>query len=372
MHRKPKALCPFRPTLRVLAAAASAAALALAGCSDSTGPSEPEVFETFVVDPSGAGDFLTIQEGLNAVANGDTLLLVPGLYTGPGNQNLLITGVSPVVMGTGRVRQETVIDCQGSGRGFYIGGGAAPVIENLTVTNGDTLRGGGMYLEGTSPMLRNVRFLFNRAGHEGGGLFCRNGSPALSDVLFDDNIALVAGGAIHCQNSSMALTGVTFNNNAAQGSGGGMSCIFSTPDLSECVFWRNSAIFGAGIYCGSSDPAVTSCTFALNEAEEGAGLYAADASSPSIRRSIIAFSAHGKPMDCGSGSDPFTSHCCIYANADGDTLCGDYSTSMLYVDPLFCGLESGDLTLRTSSPCLPDNNQWDILIGALGAGCGLR
>jgi hypothetical protein len=270
-------------------------------------------------------------------------------------------------------RDETVIDCGGSGRGFYIGGGAAPVIENLTVTNGDTLRGGGMYLEGTSPVLHNVRFRFNHAQDEGGGIYCRGGSPALSDVLFDDNTAFATGGGMACvgASSAPALSDVTFHRNAAQGSGAGLSCIFASPAIDGCTFWRNSAIFGAGVYCGAASPSVTACTFAENEAEEGAGLYAGSGSSPSITTSIIAFSVQGNPIGCASGSSSFTSHCCVYENADGDTLCGTYSTSMLYEDPVFCDLEAADLTVRVGSPCLPEYNEWEILIGALGAGCGV-
>ena len=347
-------------------AAVLAVALALSGCSSSN-PAAPSTPRSFLVDLTGAGDFLTIQEGLNAASDGDTVLVAPGVYAGPGNKNLVFGGVSVVVSGT-ESRDETVIDCEGSGRGFYIGGGAAPVIENLMVTNGDTIRGGGMFLEGTSPRLRNVRFVRNAAGDGGGGLYSRNGSPALEDVLFDDNTAAVQGGGVLCVDSFPALSDVVFFRNAAQGSGGGVACVFSSPTLSGCVFRSNSAVFGGAIYCGESSPSVTSCTLVQNEGSHGGSICCMDGSAPAITHTIIAHSRPGEALFCDD-SAPFTTLSCIFANGELNELCGTYSTSMLYVDPLFCDLEGGNLTLRADSECLPENNSWDVQIGALGAGC---
>ena len=346
--------------------AALAAVLALSGCSSSN-PAAPSLAQSYLVDLEGNGDFLTIQEGLNAASDGDTVFVAPGVYTGPDNKNLVFGGVSVVVSGTGS-RDETVIDCEGSGRGFYIGGSAAPIIENLMVTNGDTIKGGGIYLEGTSPTLRNVRFVRNAALDGGGGLYSRNGSPTLEDVLFDDNTAAIQGGGMLCVSSSPTLSDVVFFQNAAQGSGGGMACVFSSPAVSGCVFRRNSAVFGGAIYCGESSPSVTSCTFVENEGSHGGSISCVDGSAPAITHTIIAYSAPGEALFCDD-SEPFTTLSCIFANGELNELCGTYSTSMLYVDPLFCDLESGDLTLRAVSVCLPEGNSWGIQIGALGAGC---
>ncbi|MCK4681067.1 hypothetical protein KAT82_08050, partial [bacterium] len=237
----------------------------------------------------------------------------------------------------------------------------------LMVTNGDTIRGGGMYLEGTSPTLRNVRFVANTAIDGGGGLYSRNGSPTLEDVLFDDNTGTLQGGGMLCVNSSASLTDVVFFQNDAQGSGGGMACVFSSPSVTGTIFRRNSAELGGALYCGESHPSVTSCTFVDNEGAQGGSIYCRDGSAPAITRTIIAYSRPGEALYCDN-SVPYTALSCIFANGELNELCGTY-TSILYVDPLFCDLEWGDLTLAGDSQCLPANNSWGIQIGALGQGC---
>ena len=59
-----------------LAATALAAALALPGCSSSN-PAGPSLGQSYFVDLEGSGDFLTIQEGLNAASDGDTVFVAP-------------------------------------------------------------------------------------------------------------------------------------------------------------------------------------------------------------------------------------------------------------------------------------------------------
>lgn len=343
--------------------------LLAAGCSTNpAGPSGNTVYDLYVVDINGLGDYLTIQEGLNVASDGDTVLVMPGVYSGPGNINLDFGGVGLVLMGA-ETRDDVVIDCEGHGRGIYLLGGNSPVIENITISNGDTLQGGGIYIENVSPAMSNVRLLANSSTDEGGGLYCKGASPALYNVLFDDNVASTSGGGMMCvSGSSPALNGVVFYRNAAQGSGGAVGCVFSSPAMTNCVFLKNSAFFGGGIYCGASSPLITSCTLANNEAAYAGGIYCWDGSMPSTTNSIIAFSTSGEAILCNGGT-PFTTRCCIYGNEGGDQLCGTYSTSMLYVDPLFCDLAAGDLRLSSSSPCLPENNSWDVQIGAYGEGC---
>ena len=56
----------------------------------------------------------------------------------------------------------------------------------------------------------------------------------------------------------------------------------------------------------------------------------------------LAFSTDGGPVYCDDETCfPDVSHCCVFANAGGDSLCGDHSEN-LFEDPLFCDAEGGD------------------------------
>ena len=131
--------------------------------------------------------------------------------------------------------------------------------------------------------------------------------------------------------------------------------MFSSPTLSGCVFRRNSAGLGGALYCGDSDPSITSCTLVENEGAQGSSISCFDGSAPAIRHTIMAYGGPGEALHC-DGSSPYTTRSCVFANGELNELCGTYTTSILYVNPLFCDLEAGDLTLRADSECLPENN----------------
>jgi len=50
---------------------------------------------------------------------------------------------------------------------------------------------------------------------------------------------------------------------------------------------------------------------------------------------------------------------------DGGGRLGD----IIDANPQFCNVGSGELTLHSDSPCLPEGNEWGALIGAFGQGC---
>jgi len=130
-----------------------------------------------------------------------------------------------------------------------IGVAGTTVLDGITVTLGNAngsesnqSRGGGLYLQGSSPMLTNCTFVANSAS-SGGGMSNSSSSPTLTNCAFVANSAS-SGGGMSNSSSSPTLTNCTFVANSAS-SGGGMSNYSSSPTLTNCTFSGNS---GGGIF----------------------------------------------------------------------------------------------------------------------------
>jgi hypothetical protein len=73
----------------------------------------------------------------------------------------------------------------------------------------------------------------------------------------------------------------------------------------------------------------------------------------------------GSPVVDGTGGRAL-----IHQNNLGMVDQWQYPEDNLFLFPLFCDPDSGDYTLSSGSPCMPDNNPWNTTIGALGQACG--
>lgn len=205
---------------------------------------------TIHVSGSGGGDYSTIQEGIDAASPGDTVIVAPGTYTGPLNREL-DTGSKGIVLTSAAGAEDTVIDCERMGRGFYLhlGESSDTVVSGFTVSRG--------------------------SAEEGGAVLLFNASPIIRDCIFSDNIA-TEGGAIHARiDSAPQITGCTFYDNWAYDYGGAIYSYLATPYVSQCEFTINVAgINGGAISLKTGTVArIYDCTFMENHAEDGGGVY---------------------------------------------------------------------------------------------------
>jgi predicted outer membrane repeat protein len=369
----------------------------------------------------------TIAYAVAAASSGDSVLVSEGIYY---EHDITIAQDIALVGATGDPG-DVVIDAEQLGRvlafagvgraasvsGFTITGGfaspgggvycdyASPTFTDVLIEGNQTADydlGGGMYCLHSSPYFHDVRFVGNTAERNGGGLYCIYSTPALLHVDFEGNAAGVHGGGMYCATSPLSLDQVTFTANTAGDHGGGLFCVHSSglaygisfahndagsrggaihcsdssPDIIDSIFWANSAgSCGGAVSCiASSDLSLTAATMASNSAAESGGAIFLEDSSPTLGRSILAFSSSGGGVYAVGLSSP-TLHCCdVFGNTStnyGGSLPDQTGISgNISADPLFCDLGSGDLQISEWSPCLAENNECDVQVGALGAGCG--
>jgi hypothetical protein len=328
---------------------------------------------TFVVDLNGAGEFLTIQDGLDAAATGDTVLVYPGIYAGSGNGGLDFGG-RDVVLTSLAGQDETIMDLDQRGRGFDFSSGETPaaVVDGFTVAYGyGGYSGGGFRCSGASPTFRNCFFTHcsvwgEMHSGEGGAGYMYDCASIIENCRFTENYAAYSGEALLIAgDSDVTLRDCTFvdNDGSVEAMGAVLVGPTATAYLEGCTFVGNG-----GRAAGNEGFAVfRECTFVNNGS--GPWYSVVDTSSAcQFDRCIFAFNAVLCSISCW-GSVPSIQHCCFY---DGVTPCGclQINTEInLLQDPLFCEPDSGDYTLCANSPCLPENNSWSVQIGAYGAGC---
>jgi len=233
----------------------------------------------------------TIQAGIDAASNGDTVLLADGTYTGPGNRDIDFQGKT-ITIRSQNGRDFCTIDCEADGdnphRAFLLNSGEGPetVIEGLTFANGfapelggNYYYGGAIFCDGTSPTIRDNFFIGNIAWENGGAISSWGGSPVITGNLFIQNAA-EGGGALYVQSGDVLVANNTFIQNRAFLHGGGaVACSgqFTTVLVINNLFVDNLDEYGYPDLGGGalaawtfSDVTVTNCTF-LDNLSAGSG-----------------------------------------------------------------------------------------------------
>ena len=229
------------------------------------------------------GDYPTIQAGIDAAVDGDTVLVADGTYTGTGNKNIDFTGKAIVVISENGA-ENCIIDCEGDGRGFYFHSGedSNSVLIGLRIINGlpvgnPQVKGGGIRLINSNPIIDYCIVNENSAVY-GSGIYCEDSSPIIKDCTISENEHQSGYGAGICcdgESNPMIINCTISNNWCPQG--GGIDCMGnSSPTISNCIISGNHATFGGGIFFGgSSNPSMSRCIIVNNNALHGGGIYSA-------------------------------------------------------------------------------------------------
>ena len=255
----------------------------------------------------------TIQEGLIAATEGDTVLVAQGTYT----ENLFWPATNGITLLSEAGAESTIIDGSNTSTVIYIYGvvtiDTTTVIDGFTLQNGTAETGGGIICLNSSPLLKNCIIKNNEGGgctftnssalvrdskiseNNGIGIKCMENSNLLisdceiedhssSGIYFDSSLGIILdcsitgnsaynGGGIYCYNSSMSLENDTICDNSSSSHGGGFYSVASSSSFDNVTITNNTASDdGGGIYCYSSS-SFDNMLITDNTAVNGGGIY---------------------------------------------------------------------------------------------------
>jgi len=132
--------------------------------------------------------------------------------------------------------------------------------------------------------------------------------------------------------------------------GPGITCFDTSPVVEGNIIFKRQ---GIGIYCqGTSSPHIVGNTIVENGGGDypRAGIYVSARSSPLIEKNIVAWGS-GPAVTCEVGGSPVLLCNDLFANEAGDAVCGSDGGGNFSLDPRFCDVANGDLSLKADSPC---------------------
>lgn len=298
------------------------------------------------------GDQMTIQLGIDAATNGDTVLVAPGTY----NENIDFSGKEIRLESEGGA-DVTVIDGQQSGSVVSItsGEGSGAILDGFTVRNG------------------NGTYNAEVGGMCGCGIFCLNSSPRILNNIIKDcafTSSLSVGGGISSLFSRPEIRNNVIRNNSAT-YGGGISCLecdSGTILIENNLILDNAALdIGGGIDIVCSDLDIRNCTLVGNSSvnlEWAGGAICIEDATAEVKDSICWDNSDNTGYEIGVGSDEASAtldisysvvhggESAVFVDDDPYTCYLNWNTGMLSSDPLFVNASAYDFHLQ-QPPCQP-------------------
>lgn len=330
-------------------------------------PDECELLPTTVYVDAGAapgGDgslgapFRTIQQGVDAALESDTVRILDGIYTGPGNRDITLQG-RDITIASMNGPGACILDCQLAGRAFLIQQGESleTRIEGLTVRGARapqfSVGGGAVWISSPGATFRDCVFESCRAIRQGGAILAEDGSEVrIEGCVFRNNrvdlpgFGSAEGGAVAAF-APLTLVACRFEGNSAQTNAGALWIAGSAgASISHCQFLDNIAEdFGGGAIQSEMQPAdplvdrlyLDNCLFAGNRAGRGGALeFISPHSRIEISNSTLAGNHAGQ---CGGALTAFYDNDIVIVNSilwgntagTGSQVCLQFSGNTLAV-----------------------------------------
>ena len=202
----------------------------------------------------------SLRYAINHASNDSTIYLKEGNYAGEDNRNISLDKSITII---GESKENTIIDCEYSGRLFTMNSNSKLTLINLTLTKGNLTGNGGLiYNEGGQITIKNC-ILSNSKGYKNGGAIYNNlGTLNIEDTCFINNSAYKYAGVIYTiGQTTIKNSNFTQNFLTAQEAVG--ACIASNGklDLDGCIFSRNFVRYSAAALLNLGNATINNCRF---------------------------------------------------------------------------------------------------------------
>lgn len=211
-------------------------------------------------DGSQENPYNSLRHAIDYTSNDSTIYLNDGHYVGEDNRNISLDKSVTLI---GKSKENTIIDCELSGRLFEMNSNSKLTLINLTLTNGNLTDNGGLiYNEGGQITIKNC-ILRNSQGYLNGGTIYNNfGTLNIEDSSFINNTAEQYGGVIYTiGQTNIKNSNFTENVMTAQESVG--CCIASNGklNLEGCIFSNNFVVYSAAALLNLGNATINNCRF---------------------------------------------------------------------------------------------------------------
>ena len=289
-------------------------------------------------------DYATIQAGINATVDGDTVLVQPGTYV----ENINFFAKTICLISSAGA-EETIIDGNQEGSVVTMTSDelieTSPVLDGFTLTNGNTDGGGGIKCGLMNPIFKNL-IITNNHADGGGGILLVSSDAYFENIVISNNSALNGGGVYDWSSSNFMNTIIA--NNTATYAGGGIYMAGgggAQPYLSQTLIINNTAERGGAIYTNALSDlrSLLNVTIANNTASvNGGGIHASDNlwGEISLQNCIM---WNNLPEET-YGDQISIAYSDIQGNWEG--------IGNIDADPLFVDAAGGDYHLTEFSPCI--------------------
>jgi parallel beta helix pectate lyase-like protein/type IX secretion system substrate protein len=228
----------------------------------------------------------TIQAGVNAASNTDTVLVADGTYTGAGNNSITLDGKAIVVKSANgpancimdseedgyfgfadgipydgvkaSVEGFTIRNCKGPGFYYYAGSGP-DIIGNII----ESCAGGIIMMMGGDQSVIKDNIIQNNTSS---GIEVGDFSGTISSNIISNNTAGSSSGAgLHVYRSEAIVMNNLISDNAAKNSGGGIYAREDTSRYINNTLTNNNSVMGSGMYVKESSPILINNIIAHSE-----------------------------------------------------------------------------------------------------------